>query len=138
MARFWGALPALIALLNLTAAVLLLLGYRAIRQRRVRTHRRYMISAFVASCLFLAVYLLHHWQAGVVYYQGAGWRRTLYLWILGTHTPLAAVVPVLAIVTLTLALRGRFARHRRWARWTLPIWLYVSCSGVAVYWMLYH
>ncbi|HVA64352.1 MAG TPA: DUF420 domain-containing protein [Terriglobales bacterium] len=133
----WSALPAWIALLNLASAVLLTLGLFFIRRRRIAAHRACMIAAFASSILFLAVYLLHHWHAGVVYYQGQGWHRTLYLWVLGTHTPLAAAVPVLAVITLRFALRGRFAQHKRWARWTWPIWMYVSLSGIAVYWMLY-
>lgn len=133
----WNALPAWIAILNLASAVLLTFGYYFIRQRRIAAHKRCMLAAFATSMLFLAVYLLHHWQAGIVYYTHQGWRRSLYFWILGTHTPLAAIVPVLAVITLSLALRGRFDRHKRWARWTLPIWLYVSVSGIAVYWMLY-
>ncbi|HEY7838627.1 MAG TPA: DUF420 domain-containing protein [Terriglobales bacterium] len=134
----WDALPAWIAILNGISAVLLVGGLYFIRHRRITAHRRCMLSAFVASALFLAVYVLHHWHAGIVYFSGQGWHRTLYFLVLGTHTPLAAIVPVLAIVTLTLALRGRFSRHRRWARWTWPIWMYVSLSGIAVYWMLYH
>lgn len=134
----WGLLPSLIAALNLLCAVLLLVGLGFIRRGRVAAHRRTMITAFAVSVLFLMVYVLHHLHAGVVYYGGHGWRRTLYLWILGTHTPLAAAVPVLAIVTLSLGLRRRYARHRQWAHWTWPIWMYVSVSGVAVFWMLYH
>lgn len=134
----WEALPAWIALLNLTSAVLLLVGLLCIRRRKPRAHRAAMLGAFTASVLFLAVYLLHHWHTGIVLYRGAGWRRTGYLWLLGTHTVLASLVPFLAIVTLALALRRRFRRHRRWARWTWPLWMYVSLSGVAVYWVLYH
>ncbi|HUX66008.1 MAG TPA: DUF420 domain-containing protein [Terriglobales bacterium] len=133
----WSALPAWIALLNLASAVLLALGLVYIRRRRIAAHRACMLAAFATSVAFLAVYLLHHWHAGVVYYQGHGWQRTLYLWVLGTHTPLAAAVPVLALITLRLALRRRFAEHKRWAHWTWPIWMYVSLSGIAVYWMLY-
>ncbi|MGN6591683.1 MAG: DUF420 domain-containing protein [Terriglobales bacterium] len=134
----WEALPAWIALLNLTSAVLLLVGLLCIRRRKPRAHRAAMLGAFTASVLFLAVYLLHHWHTGIVLYRGAGWRRTGYLWLLGTHTVLASLVPFLAIVTLALALRRRFRRHRRWARGTWPLWRYVSLSGVAVYWVLYH
>ena len=130
-------LPATIALLNLACALLLVWGLYCIKHGRVRAHRAAMLSAFGVSLLFLAVYLVHHWRSGIVYYSGGGWHRTLYLWILGTHTPLAAIVPLLALVTLTLGLRGRYRRHRRWARWTWPIWMYVSISGIAVYWMLY-
>lgn len=133
----WNSLPAWIAILNATAAALLLLGLYFIRRRQIRAHRAAMLGAFAASILFLAVYGLHHWHAGIVYFTRTGWRRALYLAVLGTHTPLAAIVPILAIITLTFALRGRFQRHRRWARWTWPIWMYVSLSGIAVYWMLY-
>lgn len=134
----WNALPAWIALLNFASAVLLMAGWLAIRRRRVSLHRGLMLSAFATSLVFLAVYLLHHWHTGVVYYHGIGWRRVLYFALLGTHTPLAAAVPVLALVTLGYAWRGSFRRHRRWARWTWPIWMYVSLTGIAVYWMLYH
>lgn len=134
----WDALPAWIAVLNAISAVLLVCGLYFIRQRRIGAHKRCMLGAFAASVLFLGVYGLHHWHSGIVYFSGHGWHRTLYLWVLSTHTPLASIVPVLAVITLTLALRGRFGRHRRWARWTWPIWMYVSLSGIAVYWMLYH
>jgi putative membrane protein len=133
----WNSLPAWTAILNALAAALLLLGLVFIKRRRITAHKRTMLSAFAASLLFLAVYLLHHWHAGLVYYRGVGWRRTLYFWILGTHTPLAAAVPVLAVITLSLGLRKRYAQHKRWAHWTWPIWMYVSLSGIAVFWMLY-
>ncbi|MGH9519574.1 MAG: DUF420 domain-containing protein, partial [Terriglobales bacterium] len=131
------SLPLLTAVLNGLAAILLLTGFILVRRHRLHGHRRAMLGAFAASCLFLVVYVLHHWHSGLVYYQGTGWRRGLYFTILGTHTPLAAVIPVLALITLSFAWRGRFTRHRQWARWTLPIWLYVSVTGIAVYWMLY-
>ena len=134
---FWRSLPAVIVALNLLSAALLAAGLAFIRRGRIAAHRRTMIAAFTASLLFLGVYLLHHAHAGVVHYAGLGWHRRLYFWVLGTHTPLAAAVPVLAIITLRLGLRGRFARHKQWAHWTWPIWMYVSLSGVAVYWMLY-
>lgn len=130
-------LPTVNAVLNATAAVLLVAGYTLIRRGRVRAHRAVMLSAFGCSVLFLASYLFYHSQVGSVRFQGTGWVRTLYLSILLTHTVLAAAVPVLAILTLRLAFRGRFDRHRALARWTLPIWLYVSVTGVVVYWMLY-
>ena len=133
----WATLPAWIAILNGISAALLLLGFYFIKRRRIQAHKRAMLSAFASSMLFLTVYLLHHWHSGIVYYRGHGWRRTLYLWILGTHTPLAAAVPVLAIITLSLGLRRRYARHKQWAHWTWPIWMYVSLTGIAVYWMLY-
>jgi uncharacterized membrane protein YozB (DUF420 family) len=100
-------------------------------------HRRVMIAAFSVSALFLVCYLIYHAQAGSVRFQGTGTIRIIYFSILLTHTVLAAAVPVLAGVTLYRGLRGRYESHRRIARWTLPIWLYVSITGVAVYWMLY-
>lgn len=130
-------LPALNATLNGVAAVLLVTAYSFIRQGRVKAHRNVMLAAFVVSCLFLVSYLVYHYNAGSVRFDKDGWVRTLYLWILGTHTVLAALVPVLAVVTLTRGLRGRYAKHRSIARWTLPIWLYVSVTGVVVYVLLY-
>jgi uncharacterized membrane protein YozB (DUF420 family) len=130
-------LPALNAGLNATAAVLLVTGYWLIRRGRKQAHKRVMIAAFAISCLFLISYLVYHYQVGSVRFQKTGAIRSVYLSVLATHTVLAAAVPLLAIVTLTRALRGRFERHRRIARWTLPVWLYVSITGVVVYWMLY-
>jgi putative membrane protein len=125
------------AVLNGTAALLLIVGYRLIRARRVAAHRAVMLSAFACSVLFLASYLVYHAQVGSKRFPGVGAIRTVYLTILATHTVLAAAVPFLALATLTLAFRRRFPRHRSLARWTLPIWLYVSVTGVVVYWMLY-
>ena len=130
-------LPAVNALLNLTAACLLVCGYVLIRRRRIQAHKRVMLAAFSVSILFLISYLVYHYQLGSVRFQRTGTIRTIYLGILFTHTVLAAVVPVLAVVTLFRALQERFDRHRRLARWTLPIWLYVSVTGVTVYLMLY-
>ncbi len=130
-------LPSINAFLNASAAILLLCGYLLIRRGRKRAHRRVMTAAFVVSCLFLVCYLVYHWQVGTVRFPHTGPLRALYLSILGTHTVLAATVPVLAIVTLRRALMGRYDAHRRIARWTLPIWLYVSVTGVIVYLMLY-
>jgi uncharacterized membrane protein YozB (DUF420 family) len=131
-------LPAVNAVLNGCAAVLLVCGFLMIRRRRIATHRRFMLTAFGVSSLFLVSYLVYHYKAGVVRFHHAGAIRAFYLWILGTHTVLAAAVPVLAIVTLNRGLSARFDRHRAIARWTLPIWLYVSVTGVIVYLMLYH
>jgi uncharacterized membrane protein YozB (DUF420 family) len=131
-------LPSVNAVLNATAAVLLTWGYILIRRKRVQTHRKVMIAAFVVSCLFLVCYLVYHFQVGSVHFPGTGPIRTVYLSILTTHTILAALVPVLAIITLRRGLSARFDKHRRIARWTLPIWLYVSVTGVVVYVMLYH
>jgi len=130
-------LPAVNAILNATAAVLLVCGYILIRRRRKRAHKRVMLAAFVTSCAFLACYLVYHWHVGSVRFPHSGALRTLYLSILGTHTVLAATVPVLAIITLSRGLSARFDKHRAIARWTLPIWLYVSVTGVVVYLMLY-
>ncbi len=130
-------LPALNAALNAAAAVTLLVGYGLIRRGNWRAHRAAMITALVLSSAFLTSYLIYHAQVGSVRFQGHGWVRTLYLTILATHTVLAATVPVLAIITLSRALRRRFDRHKAIARFTLPIWLYVSVTGVVVYWMLY-
>jgi protein SCO1/2/putative membrane protein len=131
-------LPSVNAALNATAAVLLIWGYALIRRKRIQQHRKVMQTAFVVSCLFLVCYLVYHYQVGSVRFPKTGAIRTLYLSILGTHTLLAAAVPVLAIVTLRRGLAARFDSHRRIARWTLPIWLYVSVTGVVVYLMLYH
>lgn len=131
-------LPTVNAVLNATAAVLLVWGYTLIRRKQIANHRRVMKTAFVTSCLFLVCYLVYHAQVGSVRFTGTGAIRTVYLSILGTHTVLAACVPVLAIITLRRGLSARYDKHRRIARWTLPIWLYVSITGVVVYLMLYH
>ncbi len=134
----YSVLPTVNACLNASAAVLLLVGYRLIRQRRFEAHRRAMLGAFGMSVLFLVSYLIYHAQAKITVFPHQGALRTLYLTILGTHTVLAAVVPFLAVITLRRGLAGNHARHRAIARWTLPIWLYVSVTGVVVYLMLYH
>ena len=131
-------LPTVNAVLNGTAALLLVWGYTLIRRRRIRQHRRVMTAAFAVSCAFLVCYLVYHARVGTVRFPRTGAIRTVYLSILATHTVLAAAVPVLAIVTLRRGLAGRYEKHRRIARWTLPIWLYVSVTGVVVYAMLYH
>jgi uncharacterized membrane protein YozB (DUF420 family) len=134
-------LPAINAILNGIAAILLVRGYFLIRAGRRTQHKNTMIAAFCLSVVFLVSYLVYHANSGIVYYQQTGFIRYVYFTILYTHTPLAAAVPVLAIITLRRALKaqktGDFARHRRIARWTLPIWLYVSVTGVVVYLMLY-
>ena len=135
--NFIDRLPALNALLNATAAFLLVRGFLLIRAGHRDAHRRTMIAAFTVSVVFLISYLVHHAFAGIILYQKTGFIRTVYLTILSTHTVLAAAVPVLAILSLRRALKGRFARHRAIAVWTLPIWLYVSVTGVVVYFMLY-
>lgn len=131
-------LPTLNAILNGTAAVLLLWGFLLIRQRRMDQHRKVMIAAFSVSVVFLISYLVYHFNAGLVTFNHPGTIRTVYLSILGTHTVLAAIVPVLAIITLNRGLKSRFPRHRAIAKWTWPIWMYVSVTGVVVYLMLYH
>jgi len=133
------ALPTVNATLNAISAILLVWAYLLIRRKQVERHRRVMLTAFVTSCLFLVCYLVYHAQVGSVKFGHEGSTlRTVYLSILGTHTVLAAAVPVLAIVTLRRGLAARYDKHRRIARWTLPIWLYVSVTGVVVYVMLYH
>ena len=130
-------LPAINAVLNATAAALLVWGYTLIRRRKKDTHRRVMLAAFVTSCAFLTFSLIYHAQVGSVRFPRTGAIRTVYLSILATHTVLAAAVPPLAIITLSRGLSAKFDRHRQIARWTLPIWLYVSVTGVVVYLMLY-
>ncbi len=130
-------LPALNATLNGTAAILLIIAFILIKQRRIQAHKRVMITAFVVSSLFLISYLIYHAQVGSVHYPHTGILRTIYLTILTTHTALAVTVPVLAIITLRRGLKGNFVRHKAIAKWTLPIWLYVSVTGVVVYLMLY-
>jgi uncharacterized membrane protein YozB (DUF420 family) len=130
-------LPTVNATLNATAAILLLTGYSLIRRKRILAHKRVMLTAFGVSIAFLICYVVYHAQVGSVPYQKTGFLRTIYFSILITHITLAATVPVLAIITLRRALRGDFVRHRKIARWTFPIWLYVSVTGVIVYLMLY-
>jgi uncharacterized membrane protein YozB (DUF420 family) len=130
-------LPTVNATLNGIAAVLLVIGWVLIRRRKIQAHRAVMLSAFACSILFLVSYLVYHYQVGSVRFQGTGAIRTVYFAILISHTLLATAVPFLAAITLFRALKERFAKHRAIARWTLPIWLYVSVTGVVVYWMLY-
>ncbi len=130
-------LPALNAMLNATAAMLLMCGYVFIRRKRREAHKRVMIAAFTVSVAFLVSYLIYHSQVGSVRFQRTGPIRVVYFTILLTHTVLAAAVPFLAVASLRLGWIGSYDRHRRLSRWTLPIWLYVSITGVAVYWMLY-
>jgi uncharacterized membrane protein YozB (DUF420 family) len=130
-------LPTLNATLNASAAILLVWGYTLIRRGKREAHRRVMIAAFAMSVLFLVSYLVYHAQVGSVRFEKTGSIRTVYLGILLTHTILAALVPFLAGITLFRGLKGDYAKHRRIARWTFPIWLYVSVTGVIVYWMLY-
>jgi len=130
-------LPAVNAALNAISTVLLIVAYALILNRRIDAHRRTMIAAFVTSSLFLVCYVVYHAQVGSVRFTRQGFVRPLYFGILITHVTLAAAVPPLAIVTLSRGLKARFDRHKAIARWTLPIWLYVSVTGVLVYVLLY-
>jgi uncharacterized membrane protein YozB (DUF420 family) len=130
-------LPAVNATLNSLSALLLMTGYVLIRRRRLTAHRNVMIAALVTSTVFLTSYLVYHAQVGSVRFPGTGLPRTIYLTILLTHTVLAAAVPFLAGITAWRAYKKQWLRHVRIAKWTLPIWLYVSVTGVVVYWMLY-
>ncbi len=129
--------PALNASLNLLTTALLITGYYFMRTGRIRLHRRFMIAALVCSALFLTSYLWYHAHAGSKHYPGDGWDRGLYLGVLLSHTLLAATVPPLALVTLWRGLKAHVPRHRAIARWTFPVWLYVSATGVIIYLMLY-
>jgi uncharacterized membrane protein YozB (DUF420 family) len=131
-------LPTVNAALNALATVLLVTGYVLIRRRRERAHRKAMLAAFGVSVLFLVCYVVYHAQAGSRRFEHTGPVRPVYYTILLTHVVLAAAVPVLAGVTIYLGYRDRRAAHRRVARWTFPIWLYVSVTGVVIYAMLYH
>ena len=130
-------MPTVNAVLNGTAAILLATGYVLIKNGKREAHRRVMLAAFCTSVVFLIDYLIYHAQVGSVRYQHTGALRVVYFTILISHTLLAVTVPVLAIMTLRRALKGEFARHRRLAKWTWPIWMYVSVTGVIVYLMLY-
>jgi putative membrane protein len=130
-------LPLVNASLNAIATVLLIFGYVCIRQRRIAAHRAAMVAAFATSVLFLISYLIYHAHAGSRPFPGQGNIRVIYFVILITHIVLAATIPPLAGVTLWRAYRRRFDRHMKIARWTLPLWLYVSITGIVVYWMLY-
>ena len=130
-------LPAVNATLNAIAGVLLVIGYTLIRRGRIEQHRRVMLAAFATSTLFLISYLVYHANAGSRAFEGRGAIRAVYFTILITHVVLAAAIVPMALITLSRALRARFDRHVRIARWTLPIWLYVSVTGVIVYLMLY-
>jgi len=132
-----SSLPAVNATLNGASAVFLVCGYMFIRQRKIRPHQVCMITAFTCSTAFLVFYLYFHLHAGIIRFGGQGWIRPVYFTLLTSHTVLAAVIVPLVLITLTRALRDRFDRHRIIARWTLPLWLYVSVTGVVIYWLLY-
>jgi uncharacterized membrane protein YozB (DUF420 family) len=129
--------PRINAVLNGTSAVLLLTGRWLISQRRIAAHRLVMITAFCTSTVFLISYVYYHAHVGSVHFPGIGWSRPVYFSILISHTVLAATIVPLVIITLSRALRGRFPQHRAIARWTFPLWLYVSVTGVIIYFMLY-
>jgi uncharacterized membrane protein YozB (DUF420 family) len=130
-------LPGVNAILNSLSAALLVTGYFLIRRRQISAHRACMVAAVATSTLFLISYLTYHYYHGSTRFQGQGWVRTLYFVILITHTILAAAIVPFVLTTLYRAARGSFARHARLARWTLPLWLYVSVTGVVIYLMLY-
>ena len=134
----YAIFPAINATLNGTSAILLLTGHSLIKRGRMAAHRAVMLAAFATSTLFLLSYLYYHAHVGSVHFQGQGWSRPVYFTILISHTILAAVIVPLIIITLSRALRRRFDRHRAIARWTYPLWMYVSVTGVIVYFMLYH
>ena len=134
----YAMFPVIDASLNGTSAVLLLIGRGYIKRGRMAAHRAFMIAALACSSIFLACYLYYHWHVGSVPFQGQGWSRKVYFSILISHTILAAVIVPMIIITLSRALRERFDRHRAIARWTYPLWMYVSVTGVIVYFMLYH
>ena len=130
-------LPAINASLNAISGVLLIVAYTLIRQRKIEQHRRVMLAAFATSALFLVCYVVYHAQVGSVRFTRQGFVRPLYFTILITHVTLAALVVPMAIVTLSRGLKARYPQHRKIARWTFPIWLYVSVTGVLVYVLLY-
>ncbi|MFA0737105.1 MAG: hypothetical protein LKKZDAJK_000184 [Candidatus Fervidibacter sp.] len=131
-------MPSLNALLNAASATLLVAGYLFLRRRNITAHRACMLGAVVASAAFFISYAIYHAHAGTTKFAGTGWVRPIYFAILISHTLLAAVIIPMVLLTLVRALRGDFARHRAIARWTFPLWLYVSVTGVLIYLMLYH
>lgn len=133
----YSMFPKINASLNACSAVLLVTGHTLIRRGKMAAHRAVMLTALGTSLLFLVSYLYYHAHVGSVHFRGAGWSRPVYFTILISHTILAAVIVPLVIVTLKRALDGQFDRHRTIARWTYPLWLYVSVTGVIVYLMLY-
>jgi putative membrane protein len=130
-------LPAVNATLNGLSAVLLLAGYYFIRRKNKAAHSRCMIAAFVTSVIFLICYLTYHAKAGATHFRNPSWFRPIYLTLLLTHTILAVTIVPLVIITLSRALRQKFDKHKKIARWTWPVWLYVSVTGVAIYYLLY-
>jgi uncharacterized membrane protein YozB (DUF420 family) len=133
----YAIFPVINATLNGTSGVLLLVGRGFIKRGKIAAHRALMITALVSSSLFLTSYLYYHYHVGSVRFQGQGWSRPVYFTILISHTILAIAIVPMVIITLVRALRERFDRHRAIARWTFPLWMYVSVTGVIVYFMLY-
>jgi uncharacterized membrane protein YozB (DUF420 family) len=135
----YSLFPKINATLNGLSAILLFIGHRLIKQRKMAAHRAVMLSAFATSTIFLLCYLYYHWphHGGIIYFHGNGAIRVLYFAILISHTILAIIIVPLVLITLTRGLRGQFERHRTIARWTYPLWLYVSITGVIVYFMLF-
>ena len=131
-------LPTINAILNATSGILIIIGYIMIRRKKIAAHRACMIGAVSASVIFLISYLVYHFNVGATRFAGTGWSRPVYFTVLVTHTALAAVLAPVVVVTLRRALKGEFARHLKIAKWTFPMWLYVSITGVLVYFMLYH
>lgn len=132
-----SALPAVNASLNGASGVFLIAGYSFIRRGRMRPHQIAMLCAFTCSTVFLACYLYFHFHAGIIRFGGQGWIRPVYFILLISHTILAVVIVPMVLITLSRALREKFDRHRAIARWTFPLWLYVSVTGVIIYWLLY-
>lgn len=132
-----SAFPALNASLNAACTVFLLLGYVFIRSRNILAHKICMLSAFTCSMVFLGCYLYFHFHAGIIRFGGEGWIRPVYFALLVSHTTLAITILPLAIITLRYALRNKFSSHMKIAHWTFPLWLYVSVTGVIIYWLLY-
>jgi uncharacterized membrane protein YozB (DUF420 family) len=137
IAQQYAYFPALNASLNGTSAVLLLIGRLLIARGRIAAHRAFMIAAVVATLLFLGCYVYFHAKVGNIRFLGQGWSRPVYFSILISHTTLAVTTVPLAVITLNRGLRARYAKHRAIARWTWPLWMYVSVTGVIVYFMLY-
>lgn len=134
----YSVFPAINATLNGASACLLLLGRALIARKRIAQHRAVMLTALGTSTLFLISYLYYHAHVGSVHFRGQGWVRPVYFMILISHTILAAAIVPLVLITLNRALKARFPAHRSIARWTFPLWLYVSVTGVVIYFMLYH
>lgn len=133
----YSVLPTLNAILNATSGLLIVLGYRNIKRSNKEAHRRFMLSAIAVSAIFFVSYLFYHWNVGSVKFQGAGFIRYVYFTILITHTIMAVAIVPLVLRTVYLALKGNFPKHRKIARITFPSWVFVSVSGVVVYFMLY-